>query len=138
MAEAFCKMKLASVLGCPVVELEDHGFTVLSAGISASPGDPVNLRVRDCLVSSRWDASEHRSRLVNPELLSNATDVVVMTELHRIVIEQRYPKIGPKPILLCQDQDLPDPFGGALEIYQACAHVISIHLDRLITEWLRT
>jgi len=40
LAEALCKKRLAKQLRCDVVDLPDHGFVVLSAGLAAMIGSP--------------------------------------------------------------------------------------------------
>ena len=82
------------------------------------------------------ELSEHRSRTLSVELLEQATDVIAMTDGHRGLLRMRFGAIGPEPRLLCGADDLPDPIGGSLDEYRACARVIAGQLDRLLPEWL--
>ena len=61
-----------------------------------------------------------------------------MTETHLVVLLAGDTAIGSEPKLLCGTEDLPDPIGGDLDEYRACARVIASHLDRLLPGWLGT
>jgi protein-tyrosine phosphatase len=133
-----CRKLLADKLGCSIEELAGHGFTVVSAGIAAWPGDDVSPPAAIVAAEYGADLTKHRSRPVNPELLETATDVVAMTRMHALALSMRFPGLGPEPIMLCgPDGDLDDPIGGDIELYRACARVIVSHLERLIAGWIR-
>jgi protein-tyrosine-phosphatase len=127
---------LADRLGCRPDELAGRGFVVRSAGVMAFPGDAASPPAVGVAAELGADLASHRSRPVNPELLANATDVFAMTAGHLAALAVRFPNVGPSPRLLAADQDLPDPIGGDVTEYRACARMIADHLDRLITEWL--
>ena len=136
LAESLCRFKLAQALGCSPGELEAKGYRVVSAGVMAFPGDPATPQA--VLVAEEIGAplAQHLSQPLSPELLNGATDVFAMTEMHLMVLVSRFGRVGPEPKLLCGREDLPDPIGGDLEEYRACARVIASHLDRLIPGWL--
>jgi protein-tyrosine phosphatase len=128
---------LADRLGCEPDELETRGFTVRSAGVAALPGDVASPAAVEAARELGADLSAHQSRPVNPELLAAATHVVAVTRGHAAALMMRYPRVGPEPDLLCgPDDDLPDPIGGDLETYRACARAIRGHLERLLPTWL--
>jgi protein-tyrosine-phosphatase len=136
LAAALLKVLVAKRLGVAVAELEASGFRVASAGVMAYAGDAPSEPA--CAAAAEYDAdlTTHRSRMVNPELLANATDVIAMTAGHAAALQFRYPGIGPTPRLLCgPGEDLPDPFGSDLDIYRECAAVIAQRLESFITEW---
>lgn len=138
LAAALCRTLLAARLGCTADELPARGYTVGSAGVAAWPGDPAAPAA--VLVASEHgaDLTGHRSRAVGPELLEQATRVVAMTRGHAATIAARFPGVGPAPVLIGgPDDDLPDPIGGDLAVYRACADTLLAHLDRHLTEWLR-
>jgi len=82
------------------------------------------------------ELADHQSQPVTPELLVRATDVIAMTASHLDLLAYRFPNVGPPPALLSDAGDVPDPIGGELDEYRACARSIADHLDRLITRWL--
>jgi protein-tyrosine-phosphatase len=137
LAAAVCRRLLADRLGVPEGDLEGRGFVVQSAGIAALPGDAASPDAVTVAGEYGADLTQHRSRPVNPELLAAATDVIAMTAGHAALLMMRFPGVGPEPRLLVADgQDLPDPFGGDLEIYRMCGQVIAGQLTRLTQEWL--
>jgi protein-tyrosine phosphatase len=91
------------------------------------------------------DLSQHRSRPVSGSLLQRADIVLTLTAGHRSAVVDRWPEWGRKVRLLDPDgQDVSDPFGGPLELYQACASQIEhytqywvdqLHEDQL-PQWL--
>ena len=138
LAEAVCKRLLADRLNCLPGELESRGFVVSSAGVMAYPGEAANPNAVVAAAELGAELVAHRSRPVNPELLANATHVIAMTSGHLAVLAARFPSVGPAPLTLANGADIPDPIGGELDEYRACARVIAGHLDRFINGWLGT
>ncbi|QEL16093.1 arsenate reductase/protein-tyrosine-phosphatase family protein [Limnoglobus roseus] len=137
LAEGLCKKLLADRLGITPEELPARGYTIRSAGVSAYPGDVASPEGVAIAAGYGVDLSQHRSRPVNPELLADATDVVTMTAGHAAVLMIRYPGYGPEPVLLSEDEDVPDPIGGDRTDYESCALMIVKHLNHMIAEWTR-
>lgn len=138
LAEALCRKLLADRLGISPADLDARGIAVRSAGVAAFPGDDATPEAVEVAREFGADLSHHRSRPVNPELLSEATDVIAMTAAHAAMLALRFPGLGPPPVLLGSDGDLPDPFGCDLVVYRDCARTIQTHLDRFVKEWLGT
>jgi protein-tyrosine-phosphatase len=136
LAAALCEAKLAERLGVAVPDLASAGFVVRSAGVAAYPGDPASDPAVRVAASYGGDLSTHRSQPIHPDLLASATDVIAMTASHAAMLTMYFPQTGPPPQLLCDDGDLPDPFGAPPEVYELCAQVIAYHLDRRLSEWL--
>ncbi len=136
LAEGLCRLKLATALGCPPEELEDKGYRIGSAGVMAFPGDPATAEAVLVAAEIGAELAGHRSRPLTAEMMAEASDVFAMTETHLVVLLSGHTAVGPEPKLLCGSEDLPDPIGGDLDEYRACARVIASHLDRLLPGWL--
>jgi protein-tyrosine phosphatase len=139
LAAGLCRTLLAARLGCQPGDLDGMGWVVQSAGVAAWPGDPATPAA--VLVASEHgaDLTAHRSRAVTPELLAQATHVVAMTRGHAAALAARFPGVGPAAELIGGPaDDLPDPIGGDLAVYRACADTLRAHLDRHLTAWLTT
>jgi protein-tyrosine-phosphatase len=136
LAEALCRRMLADRLGCDPGELAARGFAVASAGVMAYPGDAASPPGVDVAAEMRADLTAHRSRMVHPDLLAAATDVIAMTRGHLMALRAAFPGVGPEPVLLCDGDDLPDPIGGGADEYRACARQIADNLDRFLRGWL--
>ena len=137
LAEALCKRLLADRLGCDPKQLVNRGVVVRSAGVAAFPGDAPSEQAVIVATEYGADLEAHRSRPVNPELLTEATHVVAMTSAHAVLLSMRYTGVGPAPELLCgTGVDLDDPIGGDLDVYRVCAETIRLHLERFLPGWL--
>ena len=136
LAERLCRRMVADRLGCSVGELGSRGFVIRSAGVMAYPGDEASPAAVIAAAEMGAELADHRSQPLTPALLHEATDVIAMTGGHLSLMAQRFPNTGPAPRLLAEGGDIPDPIGGDLEEYRACARRISEHLDRFITRWL--
>jgi protein-tyrosine phosphatase len=124
MAEAIYKKLLADGLGCDVDELPDRGFSVMSAGIAAYPGEPASpgsrLAVRDFGAS----LEEHSAQPLTRELAGLADRLLVMTNEHRRILTS----------LLGGDREVIDPIGESDERYRECAAQIAGYLRPLAAE----
>jgi protein-tyrosine phosphatase len=138
MAEALAKALLAERLGCTVDELPARGFWVLSAGVAAYGGGPAAEESCAAVVEFGADLGGHVSRPVNPQLLAAADDVIAMTHGHLHALAARYPGVGPAARLLCGDEELDDPIGAGPDVYRECARTIRRHLERFLSEWVRS
>ena len=139
LAEVLCRKLLAERLDCRPEALADRGYVVLSAGVAAMPGDAPSGPAVDVAREFGADLAGHRSRSVTPQMLDRATAVVTMTRAHAVALAQRFPGVGPPPVSLCGDDgDLPDPIGGDLPVYRACAGAIAHHLRRLLPAWVES
>jgi protein-tyrosine phosphatase len=134
MAEALCKVLLAERLACPVDELPNRGWWVMSAGVSAYEGEVSAPEAHQAVQAFGGDLSKHQSRPVRSELAAVADHVIVMTEHHRAALQDLFPHAGIEARLLCGDEDLPDPVGGSQDVYDRCAQQIRARLAGLVAE----
>jgi len=136
LAAALASRLLCDRLGCSPEELPRRGLWLLSAGVATSGGSPASEESVAVAAEFGIDLSRHRSRPVNPELLSAADEVIAMTAAHIHALVHRFGPTGPPPRLLCGDDDLDDPIGAGLDTYRQCAQKILTNLERFLTEWV--
>jgi len=137
MAESLCRRKLARRLNCSDDDLLDHGYSVMSAGLSAQRGAPAAREAIGILEEDGIDLRGHESQMVTRALLEQADRVVTMTRTHRDSIVSNMPEFGHKVRLLCPaGRDVADPIGGGEREYRECLDQISSHLDALLEEIL--
>ncbi len=135
MAEALCKAMLAQRMGCPIDELEDRGFVVLSAGVGAFEGMPAAKNAAE--VVRAWGASldEHASRKVTPDVLEIADRIIAMTREHLDALLTIAPEAAGRCRLLHREgRDVPDPIGSDKANYRRVAEAIRGHLAPLLDE----
>ncbi len=137
MAEALCKALLAARLGCEPDELEARGYCVLSAGLSAHPGQPAAAHAATIARERGGSLDHHSSRPADPDLVRIADLVVAMTRDHLDYLLDLAPDSAPRARLLDPDgDDVDDPIGSDLSTYRRTAATIERHLRGLIDEIL--
>jgi protein-tyrosine phosphatase len=111
-----------------------RNWQVESAGTWAVPGQPVVVEVQSVLQSRGLDASQHRSRTVNGDMLEKADLVLVMEAHQHEALRLEYPEYGDRIYLLSemvgQRFDIDDPIGGPLSDYEAAAR----NLQQVLSE----
>jgi len=101
-----------------------------SAGVAAAPGSPASSGAIAAMSSMGLDLTEHQSQFTQPSLLERADLILTMTSNHRQSLLSRWPHLAGKTFGLAPEQmDVSDPFGGLVEVYQACAKKIDQFLD---------
>jgi protein-tyrosine-phosphatase/tRNA A37 threonylcarbamoyladenosine synthetase subunit TsaC/SUA5/YrdC len=137
LAEALCKKLLAERLGCTSEELPQRGFFVLSAGLAAMMGGPAAEEAVAVAAALSADLGGHRSRKLSAELAAGADHLLVMTHGHLLAVAEQYRHLGLRPRLLSRHgEDVPDPIGFDLPVYQECAQQIQRHLEEFVSEIL--
>jgi L-threonylcarbamoyladenylate synthase len=136
LAEALCKSRLAQRLGCAVAELPARGFFILSAGLSAYPGGAAAPEAVAVAQSQGADLSAHRSRPLTPDLVAAADYLVPMTRGHVQALRDHFPRDAQtRPRLLdVHGEDIADPIGHDLAVYEDCGRQIGVGLDALLDE----
>ena len=104
----------------PLKSLKVH-----SAGVAASPGDPVSENSVWALKKVGLDLSGHIAQPLSPRLVQDALAVFCMTESHRAMIELSF-EPSPQNIYLFREfmplsagHEIGDPYGGSLKHYEA-------------------
>jgi protein-tyrosine phosphatase len=133
MAEAICKLLLARRLDCLAQELEERGYVILSAGISAMGGAPAAVHAIDVLRAMGGSLESHRSRRVTIDLVRKADCIFTMTADHLDALLEVVPEAKPRTSLLDPEgRDIPDPIGSDHHNYRQTAQMIEQLLeDRL-------
>lgn len=125
LAEGICRKHLCERLGVTPLELEDNGYTLISAGVSTAGAMPAS---ENAILASRelgFDLESHLSQKVTKEMVETVDKIYIMegrqAEALRELSDQGVGKIE---ILDPNGMDIIDPAGGALEDYRMCASKI--------------
>ena len=135
LAEEFCRKLLARRMRVPVSEVESHGYTVLSAGISAKLG----ARASDLAIwaarAKGVDLGLHLSQPLTDEMAQRA-DFVFVVELGQLeTVRARIVKNKGKVLLLDPaGGDIRDPAGGDYAEYLDCARRIEQAIEKVVKE----
>lgn len=103
-------------------------FEVFSAGVGAIDGLPPSEHAVRAVRELGIDISRQRSRMLTADLVRRADFIFGMTHSHVDAIMLLYPQAAEKTFLLREfddtldsfENDISDPIGGSLEVYQNC------------------
>lgn len=117
---------------------KDLDIQVLSAGISAYEGSPMSENAIKSMKGIH-DISHYRAKMVNADLVEEADLILTMTKMHRDILITSYKGIEDKTYLLNDyafgvENDIEDPFGGSLEVYDRARNEIYRAVKNIINK----
>lgn len=135
MAEAILRKKLT--------EQGLEQIQVQSAGVAAAAETPASKGAMAALNNRQIDAFGHKSRLFIQETGNWADLILTMTQSHKHFLLAQFPDMRDKVYTLKEyvsetgeagvpNYDIADPFGGSLDVYEACAEELEQAIDALI------
>jgi protein-tyrosine phosphatase len=111
---------------------------VISAGVSAMPGQPASANSVKALARVGLDLSQHRSTQVTSRIMETSAALFCMTESHRRILRGYFPTSGTPVHLMREfmpssaDPQIPDPYGSSLDAYMQCRDSMVEALPSLI------
>ena len=114
----------------------EEGMVVGSAGVAAMPGGEASRETVAVLRARGIGLAGFRSRMVDEEMLQEATQVFCMTRGHREMLEMLYPELQDRFHLVCDfaeidgevGRDVPDPIGQGRQAYEEVAECLEAAL----------
>ena len=101
-----------------------------SCGLSAAGGQPAARNAVLVLNEYGIDLSGHRSRQVNEQMLQSVDMIFCVTRRHMDLLAATYPDMKYKMAVL--SEEIPDPYGGDIEIYSKTAEIMQKAIESLI------
>jgi tRNA threonylcarbamoyl adenosine modification protein (Sua5/YciO/YrdC/YwlC family) len=130
MAEVLLKKRLADKFGCSIDQLEDCGYLVMSAGLSAAVGGRSANEAQSVMTERGLDLSMHESQPLTERVIRFADLIITMTRAHREAIISHLPDAAPRTFVLSRSRgDVSDPIGGPIDQYRRCADQIDSYLE---------
>ncbi|MFQ5681237.1 MAG: L-threonylcarbamoyladenylate synthase [Candidatus Omnitrophota bacterium] len=114
-------------------------ISVSSCGVRAIDGADATCFVRGLLSREGLDASGHRARAMNKDILRRADLILVMEKAHRDEITRAYPEFSSRVRLLRKfagddlAKDIEDPMGKEEEGYRRCLVQIKGLVEKLVS-----
>jgi protein-tyrosine phosphatase len=109
-------------------------WRIESAGTWAIDGEQAAPRAIKVLQARGIDLSEHRSRIVNPAILSQARLVLVMEKGHKEALQVEFPRFASKIFLpsemVGEINEIKDPMGRATADFERTALELEDILER--------
>ncbi len=98
---------------------------VASAGTGTYSGIPATREAQSVAAEMGLDLSGHSSRPVDADMVSKNDLILAMEGFHRDFILRNFPAAAGKIFTLGEfagtGEEIPDPYGGGLQLYRACA-----------------
>jgi protein-tyrosine phosphatase len=128
-----CRSPMAEAVMTQRLVAQGTAARVSSAGLAALVGRPAEPLAVDLMRERGLDISAHRARQLTDAMLAGFDVVLVMEDAQRRFVEQAHPSARGRIHRLGRfgHFDIPDPYGGAREDYQAVLALI----DRGVAEY---
>jgi protein-tyrosine phosphatase len=121
MAEALARAALARRWGLRPEALPEAGMDVGSAGLRAAEEAGPAPEAVEAMRAAGLEIADHRSRRVTAELVEQADRIYCMTEAQRAALAERFPASAERIDVLLPGEDVGDPVGRGMEVYEQCA-----------------
>jgi L-threonylcarbamoyladenylate synthase len=119
-----CRSPMAEAIARDALGVSEDGFVtrVRSAGVAAASGSPMSPEAVEALRRLGVEPGEHRSSTLTRQMIADAEEIFAMTRSHHRAILSIDPSASGKVHLLDPSgEDVADPFGGTLEMYERTA-----------------
>ena len=121
-----CRSPMAAALASDFFKKNSIGHLCDSAGLLAQEGQPASENAIKAMAERGIDISSHRSKLLTFEMAQNADLIIPMTAAHKTALQSA--GIAPDKILMIGE--VPDPYGGDLDRYRACADSLANLIEK--------
>lgn len=115
-----------------------HGLplpAVRSAGVAAFPGAAASPHAVRVAADRGLDLRSHRATHLEPALIETADFILAVSESAAFAVRSIAPNARAQIQVLNRELGgVPDPFGGSLSTYRACATALEEALDRFLEE----
>lgn len=134
-----CRSPMAAALLRHRVAEQGLAWTVDSAGIYATVGQPMASHATDVLISRHVVVPNHESKPITDDLVAKADWILTMTHGHKSDVLAQFPEALGKTHTLMEftsgmesADDISDPFGAAATVYESCAGALDDAMENLI------
>jgi len=112
----------------------DSEIIAESRGLAAEYGSFMSANAKKVLLSNNIIEHSkdirHKSRQIDDEIVKESAAVYGITSHHEERLKEEYPKFKDK--ILSMPENIGDPYGGSLEVYQKCFENIKKSVDTII------
>ena len=112
-----CRSAMAEAIARQLAAERGLDLFFQSRGLAAAAGEPASEGARMVAAAHMVNLLDHRAAPLTESDLANADAVYAMTGRHRDQLCADFPQWAEKIKTLCQDADIPDPWGGDLSVF---------------------
>jgi len=109
-------------------------YIAKSRGLYADSGIGMSANAKKVLVSrniaEKIEDITHKSKQIDMDIVEKADIIYGITVHHQIRLKEEFPEFGDK--ILNMPEDIGDPYGGSLEVYERCFENIKRSVDSII------
>jgi len=106
------------------------GITASSCGLCANAGAPMSSNAIKVLAARNIAGEAHRSAQADGDIIGACDLVYGMTAHHEAALKQRFPEFADR--IFCMPENIGDPYGGNLDVYERCFEGIKKSVDTII------
>ena len=106
---------------------KNGGYYSESCGIYAQGGDCISEYAKICAGEA---SAKHKSRPVTEDIIKEAGIIYGVTKNHEAKLKEIYPGFSDK--IFSMPENIGDPYGGTLEVYEKCFGNIKKSVDIII------
>ena len=126
-----CRSPMAEGLFKALNGEQKTGLEAISAGIFTNNGMSASENAVIAAKELGADISNHKSQMLNGDIVNDAKYLVCMTGAHYDQILLKFPNVSDKLFTL-SPTDIDDPFGGNIDEYRSCATQIKSAVESII------
>lgn len=126
-----CRSPMAEGLFKAMGGEEKTSLKAISAGIFTTNGMSASENAIIAAKELGADISNHKSQILNQDIVNDAKYLVCMTGAHYDQILLKFPDVSNKLFTLLPT-DIDDPYGGNIDDYRKCANQIKIAVESII------
>lgn len=115
-----CRSPMAEGLFKAMDGEQKTGLKAISAGVFTNDGMHASENAVIAAKELGADISNHKSQMLNQDIVNNAKYLVCMTGAHYDQILLKFPSVSDK-IFTLLPTDIDDPYGGDIDDYRKCA-----------------
>lgn len=136
-----CRSPMAQYYAQSVINkrANSEDYYIESAGINAYQGEGSTQNAIDAMKQYGIDLSKHKANTLENSLIEEADYIIGMTELHKNILMQIYPKLKNRIFTLREvagndmySKDIEDPWGYNLDVYINIAKQIVENVDKFL------
>ncbi len=122
IAQAFCRSEIARLIESTCPDLPDRStFEVHSAGLTATPGEPVDPKANAAIETLGCQPTDHAAQVVSQDIVDRADAIYCMTDNQCRTLSKLFPTAVWKLQRLDPLTNIPNPHNGNLEIFRNVA-----------------
>lgn len=117
-----CRSPMAEAAAKAIFPKE--GYEIISRGISVFESTPASENAQKAVAEGGLDLSQHMSKQISEEDIKTSDVIFTMTNPHKQMLSAVCNRFN-KPIFTLAEftgnaEDISDPYGGSLEVYEKC------------------